>query len=237
MATTAPVDRLTGTVDALPFAVDTVGDRVAWTAVALDHMDGWGDLDSWDYGTLDALSLEVKVSGGTAAVSASAASDSVRVKTVSASVNAAVSSSSDITRIRAVAGDVQAINTASSAFLRVRPFEALVNAVGNATSDITRVRTVSASVAMSASATSSSNFLTFAQAAASTQITSAANVFAVFNGASTGKAVFNGSLTMVIRGEQWASTTPATPPWSVAATQVGVWSAGSTAAAGNWIGQ
>jgi len=237
MATIAPVDRLTGTVDALPFTVDTVGDRVAWTAVALDHMDGWGVLDSWDYGPLDTLSLEVKVSGGIGAISASVTSDSVRVKTVSASVSAAVSSSSDIARIRTVAGAVQAINTASSAFLRVRPFEALVNAVGSATSDITRVRTVSAAVSVSASATSSSNFLTFAQAVASTQITSAANVFAVFNGASTGRAVFNGSLTMVIRGEQWVGTTTAVPPWSVASTQIGVWSAGSAPAAGNWIGQ
>ena len=48
MATVAPLDRITGTLDALSFTVDTVGDRVAWTAVALDHMDGWGNLDSWN---------------------------------------------------------------------------------------------------------------------------------------------------------------------------------------------
>ena len=40
MATVAPLDRITGTLDALSFTVDTVGDKVAWTAVALDHMDG-----------------------------------------------------------------------------------------------------------------------------------------------------------------------------------------------------
>jgi hypothetical protein len=44
-------------------------------------------------------------------------------------------------------------------------------------------------------------------------------------------------LAIKIRGDDWVATVPATPPWAVAATQVGVWSAGSTAAAGNWIGQ
>ena len=57
MPTTAPLDRLTGTLDSYTFTLDTLGDKVAWTAVALDHMDGGGALDNWNYGPLDGLAL------------------------------------------------------------------------------------------------------------------------------------------------------------------------------------
>ena len=41
MPTTAPLDRITGTLDSYTFTLETLGDKVEWSAVALDHMDGW----------------------------------------------------------------------------------------------------------------------------------------------------------------------------------------------------
>ena len=237
MATVAPLDRLTGTLDALPFTIDTVGDRVAWTAIALDHMDGWGALDSWDYGTLDALSLEVKVAEGVATIAATAASDSVRLKPVSASVSVSASSSSDITRIRPMVASVEAISTATSAFLRVRPFEALVNAVGTATLDGTRIRTVECSASISASATSNSNFLTFASGAASIAVTSASVANGIFSGASGGQVSVTPAVTMTILGEEWTVITPTTPSWGVAPVGApSIWSTPTAGATGNWLG-
>ena len=100
MSTTAPLDRLTGTLDGLPFTIDTVGDKVAWTAVALDHMDGWGALDNWNYGTLDALALEVKVADGSASTAITATSEASRLKGVSAAVDVSVTASGTADRIR-----------------------------------------------------------------------------------------------------------------------------------------
>jgi hypothetical protein len=236
MATVAPLDRLTGTIDSLAFTVDTVGDKVAWTATVLDHMDGWGALDNWNYGPLDTLSLEVKVGGGSADIAATATSDSVRLKGVSAAVGVAVTASSASARIRTVLASVNAVSTATTAFARVRPFEALVDAVGTAALDGTRIRTVAGTASMSASATSNSNFVTLASGQADTAITVTGNILAVFNGASTARASVSQATVVKILGDEWGEIDSGSEVWSDASVGVPPWTIVTTAS-GTWLGQ
>ena len=239
MSTTAPLDRLTGTLDALPFTIDTVGDKVAWTAVALDHMDGWGALDDWDYGTLDALALEVKVADGSASIAVTATSEaSTKLKGISAAVDVSVAASGTAERIRPMVASVEAISTASSAFARVRPFEALVDAVGSATSDLNRIRPMAATAEITVSATSSSNFVTLGAGTAEIAITQATGVVAEFAGAGASRVAVTGDVTMTILGEEWSAVTPTTPGWvDAAAGAAGIWIPAASGATGNWLSQ
>lgn len=236
MATVAPLDRLTGTIDSLSFTVDTVGDKIAWTATVLDHMDGWGALDNWNYGPLDTLSLEVKVGSGSADIAATASSASARLKGVSAAVSTAVTASSTVGRTRTVSASVNAVSTASTAFARVRPFEALVDAVGTAALDGTRIRTVAGTALMSVSATSNSNFVTLASGQADTAITVTGDVVAVFNGASTARASVSQATVMKILGEEWGDVAVGSDVWGDISVGVPPWTIVTTAS-GTWLGQ
>jgi len=238
MTTVAPLDLLTGTVDALPFTIDTVGDKVEWTAVALDQMDGWGSLDVWNYGPLDSLSLEVKVTGGSAATSVSATAAPTKMRSIAASVSVAVTAQSDAARVQSISASVNAVSTGTSAFVRVRPFEALVNAVGTAQLNGTRVRTVSGSAAISASASGTFNFTVIASGAASIELSAASAAAGILVTSSAPKLSLNATAGVSILGEEWslAPGSPA-PAWTLPIAASNAWNPTTAGSTGNWLPQ
>lgn len=131
--------------------------EVEYSATSLDHMDRWGALDTWNYGTLDSIT-QFDVWQGEAAVNVAVTSTAnlgVIVISETASASAAITAASSLSSVVDVSGSASIAATSNQPLItRISPVSGTAPASLSASSASGVIRSVSASVTGAASVAS-----------------------------------------------------------------------------------
>lgn len=233
--------------------------EVEYSATSLDHMDRWGALDTWNYGTLDSIT-QFDVWQGEAAVNVAVNTASSLSSVVDVSGSASIAATSNqplITIISTVSGTAPASLSASSASGVIRSVSASVAGAASVASVCRVTAGFGGTVLLSASATSACEKISTVSATAPTIVSATANGSSVLTESAEANIEISGTSypsvtfavscsglisstpTSIIRvvGEDWSLVPVGSEVWSDVAVGNEVWTQQQISSNGSWAAQ
>ena len=233
--------------------------EVEYSATSLDHMDRWGALDTWNYGTLDSIT-QFDVWQGEVAVNVAVNTASSLSSVVDVSGSASIAATSNqplITIISTVSGTAPASLSASSASGVIRSVSASVTGAASVASVCRVTAGFGGTVLLSASATSACEKISTVSATAPTIVSATANGSSVLTESAEANIEISGTSypsvtfavscsglisstpTSIIKilGEDWSLVPVGSEIWSDVAVGNEVWTQQQISSNGSWAAQ
>jgi len=230
MATGTPhLDNFTGSIDALPYSLDSalLLTKVDWSNPDLEQLDNWGTLEQLDaYGlTLDQLDqLEVKHFEGTATAAISVAAEVQFAIEMPAAVSISASATADNTRIREMAGSVTGAANFAAVITPVRTMDASVSVAVTDATDIKRIRPFTSSVLSSVNVSSIARVVYSVDAAPNVVVTTTGAANGIFVMAGEADAAISVVCNAKRLGEDWGDVALGADVWSDVTIGSEIWS-------------
>jgi hypothetical protein len=240
------------------YLVVTSGE-VEYSATSLDHMDRWGALDTWNYGTLDSITQfdvwqgEVAVNvavttasslnsvvdvSGSASIAATSNQPSITIiSTVSATASTSLSASSENGVIRFVSAAVTGAASVASVCRVTAGFGGTVLLSASATSACEKISTVSASVPTIVSATANGSSVLTESALANIEMSGTSYPSVTFAVSCSGLISFTPTSIIKVLGEDWSLVPVGSEIWSDVTIGNEVWTQQQISSNGSWAAQ